>query len=97
MCPTGRALNHPAATLLCDWSTLGRPTRTSQNWTKEEIWAAVKRGPHRSATSPEALAHFAEEIEEKLQKKQARLVAWDDIKDNPPVQLKISPIAVIPH
>ncbi len=97
MCPTGRALNHPAATLLREWSTLGCPTRTGRHWTKGEIWAAVERGPHRSATSPEALKHFEEEIKEKLHKNQARLVAWDTIKDNPPAQLKISPIAAIPH
>ncbi len=28
---------------------------------------------------------------------QAKLVLWDDIKDNPPPQLMISPIAAIPH
>jgi hypothetical protein len=47
--------------------------------------------------SPEALHHFAEEIKEKIRTKQARLVPWDDIKDDPPPQLKISPIAAIPH
>ncbi len=61
------------------------------------MWEAVERGPHRSAKSPEALKHFAEEIKEKLRTKQARLIAWEDIKDNPPPQLKISPIAAIPH
>jgi hypothetical protein len=61
------------------------------------MWEAVERGPHRSATTPEALTHFAEEIKEKLRTNQARLVPWDDIKDNPPAQLKISPIAAIPH
>jgi hypothetical protein len=34
---------------------------------------------------------------EKVRTKQARIVAWDDIKDDPPRQLKISPIAAIPH
>ncbi len=29
--------------------------------------------------------------------KQAHLVAWEDIKDNSPHELKISPIAAIPH
>jgi hypothetical protein len=58
---------------------------------------AVEQGPHQSAKSPDALEHFAEEIKEKIRTKQARLVAWDDIKDNPPTQLKISPIAAIPH
>ncbi len=36
MCPTGRALNHPAADTLRKWATLGCPTRTGRNWTKEE-------------------------------------------------------------
>jgi len=48
--------------------------------------------------SPEALAHFATESTEKVRVGQAKLVLWDDIKDNPPApQLKISPIATIPH
>jgi hypothetical protein len=61
------------------------------------MWEAVEWGPHRSATTPEAIKHFAEKIKEKLQTNQARLVPWDDIKDNPPPQLKISPITAIPH
>jgi hypothetical protein len=97
MCPTGRALNHPASKVLCEWATFGCPTRTGRNWSKEEIWEAVERGPHRSATSPAALDHFANEIKEKVRTRQARLVPWDDIKDDPPQQLKISPIAAIPH
>jgi hypothetical protein len=97
VCPTGRALNHPAADILCDWATFGCPTRTGRNWTKDKMWEAVERGPHRSATMPEAIKHFAEEIKEKLRTNQARLVPWDNIKDNPPPQLKISRIAAIPH
>jgi hypothetical protein len=57
----------------------------------------VACGPHQSALSPEALAHFAEEANEKVRTKEARIVLWDDIKDNPPKQLKISPIAAILH
>jgi len=97
MCPTGRALTHPAAEILREWATFGCPTQTGRNWTREEMWEAVERGPHRSATTPEALTHFAEEIKEKLRKNQARIVPWEDIKDDPPAQLKISPIAAIPH
>jgi len=97
MCPTGRALRHPAANTLREWATFGCPTRTGRNWTKDEIWEVVERGPHRSVTSPEAIEHFAAEIKDKLRTKQARLIAWDDITDNPPPQLKISPIAAIPH
>ena len=37
------------------------------------------------------------ESAKKVRVGQAKLVLWDDIKDNPPPQLKISPIAAIPH
>ena len=97
MCPTGRALRHPATDNLREWATLGCPTRTGRNWSKDEIWEAVERGPHRSATLPEAIKHFAAEIKEKIRTKQARVVAWDDLKDDPPPQLKVSPIAAILH
>ena len=47
--------------------------------------------------SLEALAHFAIKAENKVRLGQAKLVLWYDIKDDPPRQLKISPIAAIPH
>ena len=52
-------------------------------------------GPHRSALSQEAIAHFAAEASKKVCTEQARIVAWDDIKDNSPQQLKISLITAI--
>ena len=58
---------------------------------------AVDRGPHRSALSEEAIAHFEAEVKKKVNIGQAKLVAWDFIKGNPPFELKISPIAGIPH
>ena len=61
------------------------------------MWEAVERGPHQSSLSPEAIAHFAKESAEKVRVGQAKLVLWNDIKDNPPPQLKVSPIAAIPH
>jgi hypothetical protein len=96
MCPNGLALQHPAAKLLKDWDTFGCPTHTGKPWSNEEMWEAVTKGPHSSAQSPEAIAHFKTEAE-KVRTNQARLVLWDSIKDNPPKELKISPIAAIPH
>ncbi len=61
------------------------------------MWEAVARGPHQSSLSPDALAHFSAESAEKVKVRQAKLVLWDDIKDDPPHQLKILPIATIPH
>jgi len=97
MCPSGIATSHPAGSLLHEWSQIGCPTRTGQPWTKEEMWEAVERGPHRSALSDEALTHFAGEALDKVNAGQSKIVLWDTIKDNPPTQLKISPIAAIPH
>ncbi len=57
------------------------------------------RGPRtpQSALTNKAIAHFKGEVEEKVRIGQAILVAWDSIKDNPPPELKISPIAAIPQ
>jgi hypothetical protein len=57
----------------------------------------VKWGPHQSALTPKAIAHFAKEADDKVQTNQACIVAWENIKDNPPRELKISPIVVILH
>ena len=57
----------------------------------------MARGPHQSSRYTKALAYFAVESAEKVRVGQAKLILWDDIKDNPPPQLKISPIVAIPH
>ncbi len=80
-----------------NWAELGCPTQTGRPWSISEMEEASARGPHQSALTPEALGHFAAEIKEKVLSKQARVVEWDAIKDNPPTELKISPIAAIPH
>ena len=61
------------------------------------MWEAIARRPHHSALSPEVIAHFREEAAAKVRTNQARLMLWDDIKDNPHMELKISPIAAILH
>ncbi len=97
MCPMGLALKHPAAAMLQEYVTYGCPAKMGKEWTKAEIWEAVKRGPHVSALSVEALEHFKEEARKKVATGQATIVNWDTIKHNPPQQMKVSPIAAIPH
>lgn len=97
MAPKGLATLHPAGDLLNEWSQFGCPTMTGQPWTKQEMAAAIARGPHKSALSDEALKHFELEIAEKVAAGQARVIAWADIEHDPPPQLKISPIAAVPH
>ncbi len=49
------------------------------------------------ALFPEAIQNFAEEIKENIRTNQVRVIEWDTIKDNPPSELKISPIVAILH
>jgi hypothetical protein len=97
MCPTGLTLMHPAAPTLQEYATYGCPAKTGKPWTKAKIWDAVKRGPHVSALSVEALKHFKEDAFKKVATGQATIVNWDTIKDDPPPQMKVSPIAAILH
>jgi len=97
MCPSGLALNHPAAATLLEYATKGCPALTGQPWTREQMQAAIDRGPHVSALVPDAMKQLDAEIEEKIARQQCRLVRWDDIKHDPPRQLKISPLAMVPH
>jgi hypothetical protein len=97
ICPARLAMSHPAAETLMDWATFGCPTKTGAPWSRSDIEEAIARGPHQLALTPEAIEHFTEEIREKVRTQQARVVEWDSIKDNPPTELKISPIAAIPH
>ena len=55
------------------------------------------RGTHESALADEPIAHFSAEAKVKMASNQARLVLYDKIKGNIPTQIKVSPIAEIPH
>eukprot|EP00956_Cyclotella_meneghiniana_P042622 scaffold248725_cov109-Cyclotella_meneghiniana.AAC.1 len=97
MCPSNLALHHPAAKKLLQYATGGCPCNTGKPWTKDEMWAAVERGPHVSALEQDAIEQLEGEIAEKVRVGQCKVVDWDDIKNDPPKQLKISPLAMIPH
>ncbi len=66
------------------WEQFGCPTATGRDWTTKEIQVAINRGPHESALELDAIKHFAAEVAEKVAKGQARVVLWDEIKDNHP-------------
>jgi hypothetical protein len=97
MAPVGPALKHPAAELLLELATVGCSSHMGEQWSRDMLNAAIQKGAHPSAMLPEAAAQLRAETLEKVAQGYARLVRWDDIKDNPPPNLKISPIAAIPH
>ena len=75
----------------------GCPVKNVRSWTKEEIRAALMRGPHESALAEEAISHFAAEAKEKVASNQARLLCYEHFKGDFPTKMKVSPIAAIPH
>ena len=97
MCPKGLALHHPAASTLLEYASRGCPVNTGTPWTVEQMRAAIARGPHVSALVPDAMAQLDIEVQEKVKNGQARVVKWSDICHDPPSQLKISPVAMVPH
>ena len=97
MCPSGLATQHPAYALLHTYAYHGCPVDTGAPWTTAQHDAAIRYGAHASATSPDAIAQLTKEINEKLLLSQVKLIPWTSIRHNPPRQLKISPIAMVPH
>ena len=98
MWPRGlEAITHPAAQMLTEYSTNGCPIEMNKNWSLEHIMAALKRGPHVSTKQPDAKKYLAIETEMKIQQGFMSKVRWGDIKNNFPINLKISPLAMIPH
>ena len=97
MHPRSFALSHPAAPMLDSWGRQGCPVDCGKPWSKQHITAALKRGPHVSALTPNAIASLREETRQKIDNGCARVVRWGDIKHKPPTQLKMSPVAMVPH
>jgi hypothetical protein len=97
MWPRALALHHRAANLLNSYSINGCPTDCGPPWTHQHILAALQRGPHISAKDPIAQECLQQETQDKVKGGYAKIVQWKDIKSNIPDNLKISPIAMIPH
>ena len=53
--------------------------------------------PYESDLSDKSIAHCSAEAKGKVASNQACLVLYDKIKGNMPTEMKVSPIAAIPH
>jgi len=72
----------------------------SQLWRtvdEDHLKVAMQWGPYISAVSLEAAAFLCQEAFKKVKQSEAEIINWDDIKDAPHVNLKISPVAAVPH
>ena len=97
MYPRAFALSHSTAHMLSEWGRHGCPADCGKPWSRDQIMAALRRGPHQSAASPEASVFLHDEVNEKVKSGYARVVKWGAIKNNIPPNLKISPVALVPH
>jgi hypothetical protein len=97
MYPRHEVLDHPAGPHLLQYALEGCPVDCGDDWTLEQLEAAIRNGAHASANVPEAAAACKKEALERVNEGLCRLINWDDIKDNFPNNLKISPLAAVPH
>ena len=101
ICPGEIAQSHPAGPLLQEMATDGCRVEMRGDWTLEELDDAVQYGPHPTARDPEAAACCQEEALEKVAEGYCKIVPWSELrqrfKSGELPNLKISPIAAIPH
>ena len=101
MFPGKLAQQHPFGPTLRKYGTDGCPVDIQEDWTLEELDAAVAYGAHPSAETPEASAACRQEALEKVQQNLAKLVPWKRLRKLILAGLKrhtkVSPVAAIPH
>ena len=86
-----------AAPLLQSYARDGCPGNVQDPFPLHALEAAIQRGAHPSAQSPAAAAALRKEVQEKVSQGYARLIPWDQLKLDLPKNIRISPIAAIPH
>jgi hypothetical protein len=96
MQPQPLAEVHPFAPTLRKWQQ-GIPVDWGPDWAKSVIEAAVDRGPHPTAQTPESIALFVEDIEYQIKARFCRVFLWEELKRRLPAKFKISPVAVVPQ
>jgi hypothetical protein len=96
MQPQPLAEVHPFTPTLWKWQQ-GIPVDCGLDWDWSVIKAAVERGPHPTAQTPESIALFVEDIEYQIKASFCSVFPWEELKRRLPANLKISPMAVVPQ
>jgi hypothetical protein len=95
MKPTGVALLHPFSSNLQEWHEKGIPVDCVDPWSRQAIEESIKRGNRVSATTKKVIDLIKSDVDYQIKAGFTKLVPWETIKDDPPENLKISPVAVI--
>ena len=69
VCPRWRAEEHPAAHLLREYAETGCPVDVGEDWTLEQLEAAVEKGPHVSALEDAVIALIQVKAREKRRRR----------------------------
>jgi hypothetical protein len=87
---------HPFVETLWEWET-GVPVDCGKPWSWETIEAAVEKGAHKSALTPELIKLIAEDVAYLYQVKTgyAQVITWGKLQRLRPKNLKVSPLAVV--
>ena len=76
----------------------GCPVDCGANWSIQRIEAAIRRGAHPSAKDARAAKAFRDEALARAAEKCVQIILWKQLKaKGVPKNLKVSPIAAIPH
>jgi hypothetical protein len=97
MLPSHEVLTNPAGPDLLRYATDGCPVDCGKSWSRQRIEAAIAKGAHASAEAPGAADACQAEALERVAAGSCRLINWIDIRDDIPPNLKVSPIAAVPH
>ena len=99
MAPSNLALHHPAGPLLEEYSTEGCPVDCGNDWSRDNIKAAINFGNHPMEES--AVDQFRRETLDKEKRGLVELVDIDELFNRPdstfPTNLKSSPLSAVLH
>ena len=96
MQPQKLAAAHPFTPTMKQWRH-GIKVDCGPDWAWDVIDAAVERGPHPTACTPEAHELFKADIAYQVTAGFSKVMLWEDVRKLRPPNLKISPVALVPQ
>jgi hypothetical protein len=69
----------------------------SPDWSWEVVEAAIARGPHPTASPPDLIALFKEDIAYQVEAGFCKIILWENLKHLHKTNLEILPVAVVPQ
>ena len=98
MSPHNDILNHLAGNTLMGYVVNGYPVDCSADLPIQRIEAAIRRGAHPLAKDARAAKAYRDETLARAAEKCVQIISWEELKaKGVPKNLKVSPIAAIPH